>query len=48
MLAQSLGLETVAEGVETGEELELLRDLGCHLGQGYLFARSLPATDAFW
>ncbi|EYB67268.1 hypothetical protein DEIPH_ctg046orf0076 [Deinococcus phoenicis] len=48
MLAQSLGLETVAEGVETAEELAVLRDLGCTLGQGYLFARPLRATDPFW
>jgi diguanylate cyclase (GGDEF)-like protein len=38
-LGTSLGLATVAEGVETREQAHLLRELGCHLGQGYLFGR---------
>jgi diguanylate cyclase (GGDEF)-like protein/PAS domain S-box-containing protein len=47
-LAQTLGLETVAEGIETAEQLAALRELGCQLGQGYLFARPLGpgAVDA--
>lgn len=36
-LARSLRLETVAEGVETGEQLDFLLERGCHIVQGYLF-----------
>ncbi|HYN84126.1 MAG TPA: EAL domain-containing protein [Pyrinomonadaceae bacterium] len=42
MLAQTLGMDVVAEGVETKEQLALLRKLGCESGQGYYFSR--PAT----
>ena len=42
--AQSLGLPTVAEGVEHKAVLDVLRDLGCCGFQGYLFARPMPAT----
>jgi len=45
-LAHGLGLRVVAEGVETLGQLERLHDLGCDLGQGYYFARPLPAVDA--
>jgi EAL domain-containing protein (putative c-di-GMP-specific phosphodiesterase class I) len=47
-LGQTLGLETVAEGIETAEQLAALRELGCQLGQGYYFARPLgpAAVDA--
>jgi diguanylate cyclase (GGDEF)-like protein/PAS domain S-box-containing protein len=38
-LARTLGLTTVAEGVETEKQLEALRDLGCEFGQGFLWAR---------
>jgi EAL domain-containing protein (putative c-di-GMP-specific phosphodiesterase class I) len=41
-LGRSLKLHTVAEGVETGEQLTRIRDLGCELAQGYLFSRSRP------
>ena len=48
-LARALGLHTVAEGIETAEQEEMLAELGCHLGQGFLFAQALPreATQAF-
>lgn len=42
-LGQSLGLKTVAEGVETEETAALLRGLGCDVGQGWLFGRPAPA-----
>jgi diguanylate cyclase (GGDEF)-like protein/PAS domain S-box-containing protein len=44
-LARSLGATTVAEGIEEWEQLRQLRELGCTLGQGYLFARPLAAQD---
>ena len=42
-LGHSLGLLTVAEGVETEEVAALLRELGCDVGQGWLFGRPVPA-----
>ncbi|MEM9553801.1 MAG: EAL domain-containing protein [Acidobacteriota bacterium] len=44
-LAHALGLEVVAEGIETQEQLDRLCALGCDYGQGYLFARPAPARD---
>lgn len=44
-MAQALGLSTVAEGVETAEQLELLKGLGCGQIQGYFFSRPLSADD---
>ncbi|HZQ98024.1 MAG TPA: EAL domain-containing protein [Chloroflexota bacterium] len=42
-LAHTLGLEVTAEGIETAAQLEALRATGCEHGQGYYFARPLPA-----
>ena len=39
MLAHNLGLSVVAEGVENQQQMEMLKHLGCELGQGYLFSR---------
>jgi diguanylate cyclase (GGDEF)-like protein/PAS domain S-box-containing protein len=46
MLAQALGMDVVAEGVETKEQLKLLRDLQCEYGQGYYFSRPSSPADA--
>jgi predicted signal transduction protein with EAL and GGDEF domain len=45
-LAHHLGMRVVAEGVETAEQVALLQALDCDVGQGYFFARPLPASDA--
>jgi EAL domain-containing protein (putative c-di-GMP-specific phosphodiesterase class I) len=44
-MASALGLEAVAEGVETPGQLRQLRDLGCRWIQGYVIARPLPAAQ---
>jgi diguanylate cyclase (GGDEF)-like protein/PAS domain S-box-containing protein len=43
-IAQNLGLETVAEGVELTEQADFLREAGCDVAQGYLYSRPLPAA----
>lgn len=45
LLAGSLNLETVAEGLETEEQLRIGKELGFHFVQGYLFARPMPPDD---
>ena len=45
-LSRSLGLTSLAEGVETDDQLQALVRLGCELGQGYLWARPMTADDA--
>lgn len=45
-LARSFGLEIVAEGIETTEQLEKLRSLGCEWGQGYLFSKPVDSATA--
>jgi EAL domain-containing protein (putative c-di-GMP-specific phosphodiesterase class I) len=42
-LARVMGMDVVAEGIETCEQYRLLRQMGCRLGQGFLFARPLSA-----
>lgn len=44
-LAQALQLETIAEGIETQEQLEMLRAMGCDQVQGFLLARPMPADQ---
>lgn len=44
-LADSMGLACIAEGVETSEQSQILRQLGCHIAQGYLFGRALSAAQ---
>jgi EAL domain-containing protein (putative c-di-GMP-specific phosphodiesterase class I) len=44
-LARVLGMDVVAEGIETRDQYRLLRQMGCRYGQGFLFAKPLPAED---
>jgi diguanylate cyclase (GGDEF)-like protein/PAS domain S-box-containing protein len=44
-MGRNLGMTVVAEGVETPAQAQILRDYGCDLAQGYLFARPLPFED---
>lgn len=46
MLGTNLGMEVVAEGIETVEQLEFLQDLNCRYGQGFYFSRPVDATEA--
>jgi len=45
-MAQSLGVPAVCEGIETEEELHLLLELGCDLGQGWVFAEAMGLPEA--
>lgn len=45
LMARNLGIDVVAEGVETGEQLELLKTFGCGLVQGYYYSRPLPLDE---
>lgn len=45
-LGDSLGMRVVAEGVDSEEKLEMLREMGCHLVQGFHIARPMPVDDA--
>jgi diguanylate cyclase (GGDEF)-like protein len=45
-LAHGLRISVVAEGIETEAQFEILRAMGCDVGQGYLFAHPLPAPEA--
>jgi EAL domain-containing protein (putative c-di-GMP-specific phosphodiesterase class I) len=44
-LARVLGMDVVAEGIETREQDEILQQLGCRYGQGYFYAKPLPADE---
>jgi EAL domain-containing protein (putative c-di-GMP-specific phosphodiesterase class I) len=44
-LARVMGMEVVAEGIETVEQYDLLREMNCRFGQGYLFARPMPFEE---
>lgn len=44
-MARRLGIQTIAEGVETIEQLDMLREMECELVQGYYYARPMPAAE---
>lgn len=44
-LAKNLGKDVIAEGIETSKQLELLRELGCQSGQGFLFSQPLDPPE---
>jgi len=44
-MAEAVGLQPVAEGIETEQQRAFLLELGCPLGQGYLFSKPVPAED---
>ncbi|MDJ0588895.1 MAG: EAL domain-containing protein, partial [Pleurocapsa sp. MO_226.B13] len=46
ILAHKLGMNTIAEGIETEEEKEILQGFNCEYGQGYFFAKPLSKEDA--
>jgi diguanylate cyclase (GGDEF)-like protein/PAS domain S-box-containing protein len=46
MMCEGLSLTTVAEGVETYEQMKLLREYGCHTAQGYFISKPMPANEA--
>ena len=43
-MAEKLGIQCLAEGIETEAQLAFLTERGCPLGQGYLYSRPLPAS----
>lgn len=45
-LAHAMNMDVVAEGIEKTYQLERIRGMGCEMGQGYLFSRPLPKSDA--
>ncbi|WP_297759263.1 bifunctional diguanylate cyclase/phosphodiesterase [Thermosynechococcus sp.] len=48
LLSQQLGYRSIAEGIETPRQLQILQELGCDYGQGYLFAPPLPPEEFEW
>src|SRR5207302_2943719 len=46
VLAQNLGMDVIAEGVETNEQLVILQKLGCENGQGYFFSKPVNSDGA--
>jgi len=45
VMAHTLGIRVIAEGVETQQQQQMLTDMGCDFGQGYLFGRPVPANE---
>ena len=44
-MAKNLGMQVVSEGVETKEQFEMMRNLGCDLYQGYYFSKPIPVEE---
>ena len=44
-MADGLGVKVVCEGVETKEQAEMLKEIGCHIAQGYLYAKPMPISE---
>ena len=44
-IAQTLGVPVIAEGVETEEELKMLKEAGCDIIQGYYFSKPIPPSE---
>jgi EAL domain-containing protein (putative c-di-GMP-specific phosphodiesterase class I) len=44
-LCHTLGMAVTAEGIETPQQRDILRDLGCEYGQGYLFSRAVDGAS---
>lgn len=44
-LAKEIGCKVICEGIESEEQIEVLKEIGCELGQGYVFARPMPIKD---
>ena len=45
MLGHELNMDVVAEGVETLEHLNILKEMGCDIAQGYYYSKAIPADD---
>ena len=45
-LAQELGMSIIAEGIEAPQEIEVLREMGCDFGQGFLLSPPVPRNEA--
>ncbi len=48
MMAHSIGIEVIAEGIETPAQADALRAIGCDFGQGFLFGRPSPLEAFEW
>lgn len=44
-MAKHLDIKVVSEGIESADQLEMLKDIGCQIGQGFLFAKPMPIED---
>jgi EAL domain-containing protein (putative c-di-GMP-specific phosphodiesterase class I) len=44
-IAEMLGVPVIAEGVETEEQLNALKEMGCDIAQGYYFSKPVPAEE---